>query len=252
MSWVTRAPEVARDLGREMMRVVPRTVAGLNESTGWVPTSPRGVRQFGEVMLDELVLTGFSVLGGNLAALRPLSECAAAAAELSALGIDRAHRDPEPLWVSSIRRQRVGGLAYERMTFAHDPALPSTLAAEGLGEPARAVVHLCRHREGPRPWLVWVHGAGQGGPEDLLLSRIGTIFGRMGFNVALPIQPGHGSRRRHVAAVSGHGSAGQRRGHDAGGVGGSCRRAMGAAAGHCRCGSRDFDGNPGGGAGFAL
>jgi hypothetical protein len=28
-------------------------LAGLNESTGWVPASPRGVRQFGEVMLDE-------------------------------------------------------------------------------------------------------------------------------------------------------------------------------------------------------
>ncbi|MGO9030541.1 MAG: alpha/beta hydrolase, partial [Mycobacterium sp.] len=44
--------------------VVPRAVAGLNESTGWVPVSPRGVRQFGEVMLDELVLSGFSLLGG--------------------------------------------------------------------------------------------------------------------------------------------------------------------------------------------
>ena len=46
--------------------VLPRTVAGLNESTGWAPASPRGVRQFGEVMLDELVLSGFSLLGGDL------------------------------------------------------------------------------------------------------------------------------------------------------------------------------------------
>lgn len=196
MSWVTRAPDIARDLSREMTRVVPRTLAGLNESTGWAPASPRGVRQFGEVMLDELVLSGFSVLGGRPAALRPLSECAAAAEELSALSIDRAHSDPAPLKVRSVRRQRVAGLAYERMTFEHDPALPKTLEAERLGGPARAVVHLCRHRDGPRPWLVWVHGAGQGGPEDLLLSRIGRIYGGLGYNVALPIQPGHGSRRR--------------------------------------------------------
>ncbi|HTQ16244.1 alpha/beta hydrolase, partial [Mycobacterium sp.] len=196
MSWVTRAPDIARDLSREMTRVVPRTLAGLNESTGWVPASPRGVRQFGEVMLDELVLSGFSVLGGRPAALRPPSECAAAADELSELGIDRAHSDPAPLRVRSLRRQRVAGLTYERMTFEHDPALPKTLEAEGLGGPARAVVHLCRHRDGPRPWLIWVHGAGQGGPEDLLLSRIGRIYG-LGYNVALPIQPGHGSRRRH-------------------------------------------------------
>ena len=134
MSWVNRAPDIARDLGREMSRVVPRTLAGLNESTGWVPASPRGVRQFGEVMLDELVLSGFSVLGGRPVALRPLSECAAAAEQLSALGIDGAHRDPMPLRVRSVRRRRLpglgGGLAYEEMTFEHDPALPETLEAD--------------------------------------------------------------------------------------------------------------------------
>ena len=56
----------AKDVARELGMVLPRTVAGLNESTGWVPASPRAVRQFGEVMLDELVLSGFSLLGGNL------------------------------------------------------------------------------------------------------------------------------------------------------------------------------------------
>lgn len=197
MSWVNRAPDIARDLGREMVRVVPRTLAGLTESTGWVPASPRGIRQFGEVMLDELVLSGFSVLGGRPAGLRRLSECEAAAEQLSALGIDDAHREPAPLRVRSVHGRRVPGLgpglAYERMTFEHDPALPETL--EAFGGPARAVVHLCRHLDGPRPWLIWVHGAGQGGPEDLLLSRIGRIHHGLGFNVALPIQPGHGSRR---------------------------------------------------------
>jgi pimeloyl-ACP methyl ester carboxylesterase len=196
MSLATRSLELARELGM----VVPRTVAGLNESTGWVPVSPRGVRQFGEVMLDELVLSGFSLLGGGPAALRPLSACAAAAEELSALGIDGAHADPPPLQVQTMRRRRIGGLTYERMTFEHDPALPKTLESDGLGGPARAVVHLCRHRGGPRPWLVWVHGAGQGGTEDLVLSRIGRIHHGLGFNVALPVQPGHGSRRREWPA----------------------------------------------------
>ena len=67
------------------------------------------------------------------------------------------------------------------MTFEHDPALPKTLADEGLGGPARGVVHVCRHTDGPRPWLVWVHGAGQGGTEDLVLSRIGRIHHKLGF-----------------------------------------------------------------------
>ena len=197
MSLVTRTTEVARDFAM----VLPRTASGLKESTGWNPVSPRGARQFGEVMLDELVLAGFSLLGGNLTErVRPLTECEPAAEELSELGIDGAHTDPKPLRPTSIQRRRIAGLAYERVTFEHDPALPKTLAAEGLGGPARAVVHVCRHPDGPRPWLVWVHGAGQGGTEDLVLSRIGRIHHKLGFNVAMPVQPGHGCRRREWPA----------------------------------------------------
>jgi pimeloyl-ACP methyl ester carboxylesterase len=201
MSLVARTREVAR----EFAMVLPRTAAGLKESTGWNPASPRGARQFGEVMLDELVLSGFSLLNGRLTKkLRPLTACSAAAEELSALGIDGAHADPKPLRATSIQRRRLpglgAGLAYERVTFEHDPALPKTLAAEGLGGPARAVVHVCRHRDGPRPWLVWVHGAGQGGVEDLVLSRIGRLHHQLGFNIAMPVQPGHGCRRREWPA----------------------------------------------------
>jgi pimeloyl-ACP methyl ester carboxylesterase len=200
MSWATRGLGFTGEVARELGMLLPRTVAGLNESTGWVPTSPRGLRQFGEVMLDELVLSGFSLLNGSSPAMRPLTACTAAAEELSALGIDGAHAAPQPLRPTSIRRRSIAGLAYERMTFEHDPGLPATLEAAGLGGPARAVVHVCRHRGGPRPWLVWVHGAGQGGAEDLLLSRIGRIHHGLGFNVAMPVQPGHGCRRREWPA----------------------------------------------------
>jgi pimeloyl-ACP methyl ester carboxylesterase len=200
MSWATRGLGLTGELARELGMLLPRTLSGLNESTGWVPASPRGVRQFGEVMLDELVLSGFSLLAGGPRVMPPVDACTAAAEELSALGIDGAHAEPKPLRATSIRRQRIAGLTYERMTFEHDPTLPATLEASGLGGPARAVVHLCRHRDGPRPWLVWVHGAGQGGAEDLLLSRIGRIHHRLGFNVAMPVQPGHGRRRREWPA----------------------------------------------------
>jgi pimeloyl-ACP methyl ester carboxylesterase len=184
------------DFTRELGMVLPRTVVGLNESTGWAGPSPRGARQFGEVFLDELVLSAFSLLRGRLTThVRPLTECAAAAEELSALGIDGAHASPKPLRVTATQQRRLGRLAYERITFEHDPALPDTLAAEGLGGPARAVVHVCRHNDGPRPWLVWVHGAGQGGVEDLLSTRVARLHHKLGFNIALPVQPGHGCRR---------------------------------------------------------
>ena len=63
MSLATRSLGLTRDVVRELGMVVPRTVAGLNESTGWAPATPRGVRQFGEVMLDELVLSGVFAAG---------------------------------------------------------------------------------------------------------------------------------------------------------------------------------------------
>jgi pimeloyl-ACP methyl ester carboxylesterase len=81
------------------------------------------------------------------------------------------------------------------MTFEHDPRLPDSLAAEGLGGPATAAVHLCRQGDARRPWLVWIHGAGQGQPLDLLFSRARRIQSELGFNIARPVQPGHGVRR---------------------------------------------------------
>jgi pimeloyl-ACP methyl ester carboxylesterase len=200
MATAMRGLGLAQDVARELGMLMPRTVAGLRESTGWAPFSPRGARQFGEVMLDEFVLSAFSLLGGSPAAMRSPDAFTAAADELSSLGIDRAHADPKPLRATSIRQRSIAGLAYECMAFEHDPTLPATLEAVGLGGPARAVVRLCRHHDGSRPWLVWVHGAGQGGDEDLLLSRIGRIHHKLGFNVALPVQPGHGCRRRQWPA----------------------------------------------------
>jgi hypothetical protein len=81
------------------------------------------------------------------------------------------------------------------LTFEHDPRLPTALASEGFGGASTAVVHLCRQGQDRRPWLVWVHGAGQGLPIDLLFSRARRIQDELGFNVALPVQPGCGVRR---------------------------------------------------------
>ena len=91
MSKVTRGLGLAREATREIGMLLPRTVAGLSESTGWAPVSRRGVRQFGEVMLDELVLSGFSLLGGSPAAIRPLDGCVAAAQLAAPVPVDGLH-----------------------------------------------------------------------------------------------------------------------------------------------------------------
>jgi hypothetical protein len=136
-----------------------------------------------------------TLAGPGPAVQRSAESCAAAAEELSALGMDRAHADPAPLHVRATTRRRFGPIRYERVSFDHDPALPESLAAQGFGGPATAVAHLCRTGDERRPWLVWVHGAGQGQPLDLMFSRARRLQDELGVNVALPVQPGHGSRR---------------------------------------------------------
>ena len=144
--------------------------------------------------MDEAALTGMTLTAPPPKLERSVAACQAAADELSELG-SQAHADPEPLHVKEIRRQRFGTLAYERLTFEHEPLLPRSLAAAGLAGPATAAVHLCRRGDEQRPWLVWVHGAGQGQPLDLLFSRARRIENELGVNIALPVQPGHGVRR---------------------------------------------------------
>jgi hypothetical protein len=189
-----KASERVWRISRDVAGVLPRATAALR-SQNWNPMSATGIRLLAEVLMDEAALTGMTLTAPPPKLERSEQGCAAAADELAALGTG-AHAEPELLRVKSIRRHRFAGLRYERLTFEHDPALPPSLAKQGLGGRATAGVHLCRTGDEPRPWLVWVHGAGQGQPLDLLFSRARRIQSELGFNIALPVQPGHGVRRK--------------------------------------------------------
>ncbi|MBX7430590.1 alpha/beta hydrolase [Mycobacterium sp. Y57] len=190
-----RASERLWRIGSDFAGVLPRTHRAVSESKDWNPLSLKGIREFGEVALDELALTSMTLTAPPPKLERTVESCAATGAQLSALGVAGAHAEPEPLQVKDVRRLRMGPQTYERLTFEHEPALPDTLMVEGLGGPATAVVHLCRAGSEPRPWLVWVHGAGQGQPIDLMVARARWLQQVLGYNIALPVQPGCGVRR---------------------------------------------------------
>ena len=186
-----RLKQVARDIGL----VLPRSIEVLRADAAWTAMEPRGFRQLAEVALDELVLAGMTLTGPMGELTRPAEQYDHVAAALGALGIEGAHAEPGPVHPEPTTRRRVGNVVYDRIKFVHDPLLPAALTDVGLGGTATAVVHLCRHEDGPRPWLVWVHGTGQGGPTDLITSRAHHYHRKLGYNIALPIQPGQGVRR---------------------------------------------------------
>ncbi|OMC03244.1 esterase [Mycobacterium sp. NS-7484] len=186
-----RAARIAWELGG----VLPRSVSALASAGDWRALSLTGLRQLGEVTLDELVVTGMTLTGPPPQLPRPLDDYRRAANELATLGIDGAHACPEALEVKYIRPRRFGALMFDELIFDHEPALPASVLADGHGGAATGRVRLYRRGEVTRPWVIWVHGAGQGDSMDLLVARVRQLD-ELGFNVALPVQPGHGPRRR--------------------------------------------------------
>ena len=127
----------------------------------------------------------------------------------------------------AIRRRRIGRLTYEQLTFDHDPRLPQSLAAEGLGGPATAGC-TCADR-------VMTRGRGWSGCTARVRASRSTCCSRGPADPESWVQhraarPAGSWFRARVADVSRHGSAGQCRGHDAGGLRGPRAGALAAAA----------------------
>ncbi|BBX17626.1 alpha/beta hydrolase [Mycolicibacterium duvalii] len=192
-----KAPERVWRVTADFAGVLPRAHTALTASGDWNAWSLSGARQLGEVVLDQLALTGLTLTAPPPRLERTAVSCARIVEQLAGDSVAEVHAEPNPLRVRSRRRRRFGRHSYEQVTFDHDPLLPEPLAAEGFGGPSTAVLHLCRDDDRPRPWLVWVHGAGQGQPIDLLVSRARRLQDELGFNIALPVQPGCGVRQSH-------------------------------------------------------
>jgi pimeloyl-ACP methyl ester carboxylesterase len=65
-----------------------------------------------------------------------------------------------------------------------------------MDHPMNHTVHasMLRHDDGPRPWLVLLHGADMGRSFDARILRAQRLHEQLGVNVILPVLPAHGPR----------------------------------------------------------
>ena len=164
-----------------------------------LPACPLGPRQVGEAVLDEFFLAASAVVRSvpdESVVAAAVQRSQEAADELAGLGVSGANVAPRPLEVLRSIPRRLGATQFERLDYASTPELPPSLAAVGLGRQEVASVRTMRHIGGPGPWVVWIHGAGQGRSDDLISLRARHMHEVLGLNAAFPVLPLHGLRRR--------------------------------------------------------
>jgi hypothetical protein len=105
---------------------------------------------------------------------------------------------PPPLEVSiSSERTRRGSLESLRFASEWEPRPGEPGRDRWLDFAANREVHatMLRHDDGPRPWLVCIHGQGMGRRTDIEFFRLRRLHRDLGVNVLVPVLPLHGPRR---------------------------------------------------------
>ncbi len=110
------------------------------------------------------------------------------------------HRQPPPLENPQLRETGIGRIHYEKLTFESgyaphpdEPGRDRWLSYEA-NKRGRALV--LRHKGGPRPWLVCIHGYQMGWPFiDLAAFPPPWLHERLGMNLLVPTLPLHGPRK---------------------------------------------------------
>lgn len=110
------------------------------------------------------------------------------------------HPTPPPLDHPATSEGWANGHRYERLWwpsgYEAPPDLPGSNRWEGFEANRTASAWMLRHTDGPRPWLVCIHGFGMGTPFiDQAAFRAGHFHRDLGLNVVGIVLPAHGSRR---------------------------------------------------------
>ncbi len=214
---ITLINRVEKSLARmplaRLTTVAPRTArwaieAALTEA-GRIPGAPQ-IRMTAalaaQVAMDEAVVA--LMQGPNRTPRRAdYKRVSAELREAEALFDDRGwlddprsyHRDPEPLVDVSFSSGWALGQRYRRMSWDSGyharPEEPGAQRWDAFERNHTASAWLLEHDDGPRPWVVCVHGFGTGAPfSDMITFRAQHLHHDLGWNVAAIVLPVHGSR----------------------------------------------------------
>ena len=110
------------------------------------------------------------------------------------------HRNPEPLAELESSSGWALGRGYRRITWdsGYEPRSeePGADRWRSFERNRTASAWVLEHDDGPRPWVVCVHGFGTGAPvADMITFRAQRLHQDLGWNVAALVLPVHGSRR---------------------------------------------------------
>lgn len=157
-----------------------------------------------KVLLDELVMGYFLSslrFPKGRERMRVMQECRDALALVRERGwIEEpaaAHPDPEAPEEFELRPGHYKRYDYRRLIFDSSfPGLALPGTEQWLSRPQQVRARVFEHADGPRPWLVCVHGYRMGWlPMDFQLFPPGWLHHKLGFNLLMPILPLHGKRR---------------------------------------------------------
>jgi pimeloyl-ACP methyl ester carboxylesterase len=117
------------------------------------------------------------------------------------------HHSPAAPLEHEMQRGRALGVRYEHVSFSsgYEPHPGEPGREQWLAQSTNATSHawMLRHRGGPRPWLVCVHGFGMGSPGVDFRAFRALQLHRQGLNLLFPVLPSHGPRA--ASAVRGEG-----------------------------------------------
>ncbi|NRA01004.1 MAG: alpha/beta hydrolase [Myxococcales bacterium] len=192
--------------------------AGLFAAAGWVslrrapaiagvPEPVPSLALACKVAIDEAVLSTRSLVSGTVGPGdrgRLSDEARDARRYLDQRGwLDKPsgyHLDPPALEAPELRRRRTRGTAFEEISFesGYEPYAEEPGRERWLSYAANRAAYawVLEHSDGPRPWLLCVHGFRMGSPSlDLAAFRAVELHRRLGLNLVLPVLPLHGPRK---------------------------------------------------------